>query len=115
MVLLPLVVVTEMFVVSGAAWIAKSPRTSMSARELPLLSEKVAPFKKSAVPAVLPQTRFCPDQSTTSLEVWAAKPAKPVIGPARHWLSAVPAPTVRLNVPLDWKNEPPAQSWAKRR
>ena len=38
--------------------ISKLPRTSMSAKELPELRAKEAPFRKFAVPSALPQTRF---------------------------------------------------------
>ena len=95
--------------------ISKSPLSSRSARELPEFSEKLEPLKKLAVPSALPQTRFWPVQSTMSLVRSAAKPAKPVIALACHWLFAVPVPRVRLKVPLVWKKDPPAQSELKRR
>ena len=69
---------------TAAGRISKLPRISTSAKELPELSEKVAPFKKLALPSAFPQISPWPVQSTMSLVRSAAKPAKPVLGPACH-------------------------------
>ena len=71
--------------------ISKLPRTSMSAKDVPELSAKEAPFRNLAVPSALPQIRFWPVQSTTNLVRSAAKPAKPVSGPACHWSAPTPS------------------------
>jgi hypothetical protein len=88
----------------------------MSASELPLLSVREEPLRKLGGAGGVAPDEVLSGPIDHELGGMGGETGEAGDGAgARTGWWRCRRPTVRLNVPLDWKTEPPAQSWAKRR